>query len=115
MDDDSDILTSIQVVLEAEGYEVSTALSAKAGLELFNAQTFDFVLCDMMMESVDSGINVAAQIREKNAETPIFLLSSISQATSANTEIDKLGFNGHFQKPVSPSELVSAIKKALGQ
>jgi CheY-like chemotaxis protein len=113
MDDDQDILTSIQVVLEAEGFDVTTALTGKAGLAAFNSDSFDFVLCDMMMEGVDSGANVAAEIRNKNKEIPVFLLSSITNATSANTEIDQLGFNGYFQKPITPFELVEAIKKAL--
>jgi len=67
----------------------------------------------MMMERIDAGSKVAEELRKKNVTAPIFLLSSIGDATASNIEIDKLGFNGVFQKPVNPEQLISMIKKTL--
>ena len=66
----------------------------------------------MMMERVDSGSKVAEELRKKNMKVPIFLLSSIGNATASNIEIDKLGFNGVFQKPVDPTPIGFNHKKS---
>jgi len=66
-----------------------------------------------MMERIDAGTKVAQELKKSNPSIPIYLLSSIGTATASNIEIDKLGFNGVFQKPVNPDNLVATIKKAL--
>lgn len=113
IDDDPDITDSIKVILKANGFEPFTAMDGKEGVAAVAKVKPDLVLCDMMMEQVDAGSKVAQEIRKKNKKVPIFLLSSIGSATAANIEMDKLGFSGVFQKPISPDNLVSVIKKAL--
>lgn len=113
IDDDPDILDSIKAILSANGFDVVTALSGKEGIDAVAASKPDLILCDMMMERIDAGTKVAQEIKKSNPSVPIYLLSSIGTATATNVEIDKLGFNGVFQKPVNPDNLVSTIKKAL--
>jgi DNA-binding response OmpR family regulator len=113
IDDDLDIVDSVEVILTKNGFEVVKAMSGADGIEAATSHNPDLILCDMMMERVDSGSKVAEELRKKNMKVPIFLLSSIGNATASNIEIDKLGFNGVFQKPVDPSRLVSTIKKVL--
>jgi len=113
IDDDPDIIDSTSAVLKAEGFDVATAMSGEEGIEKMDTLKPDMILCDMMMERIDAGTKVAQEIRRKNAEVPIYLLSSIGSATATNVEIDKLGFDGVFQKPVSPEVLVKTIKKVL--
>lgn len=114
IDDDPDILDSISAILSSNGYATVTAQSGKEGIEKYESEKPALVLCDMMMESVDEGNKVAHKIREKDAHVPLYLLSSIGTATATNVELDKLGFNGVFQKPIDPDTLVTAVKKALG-
>jgi len=66
-----------------------------------------------MMERIDAGTKVAQELKKDNPNLPIYLLSSIGTATATNIEIDKLGFNGVFQKPVNPDNLVATIKNVL--
>ncbi len=113
IDDDPDILDSIKAILSANGFDVVTAMSGKEGIDAVASSTPDLILCDMMMERIDAGTKVAQEIKKSNPSIPIYLLSSIGTATATNIEIDKLGFNGVFQKPVNPDNLVSTIKKAL--
>jgi DNA-binding response OmpR family regulator len=113
IDDDSDITDSIKVILTANGFETYTASDGKGGLDAIDEIKPDLVLCDMMMERVDEGSQVAHEIRKKDKKLPLFLLSSIGTATAQNIELDKLGFSGVFQKPISPDHLVRTIKKAL--
>ena len=113
IDDDVDITDSIKAILTANGFEVDTASDGKDGLDAIDRVKPDMVLCDMMMEQVDAGNKVAHEIRKKDKKLPMYLLSSIGAATAQNVELDKIGFNGVFQKPVSPDHMVKTIKKAL--
>ncbi len=113
IDDDIDITESIKAVLAAHGFEAFAATNSRDGVDAVDKVKPDLVLCDMMMEQVDAGSRVAHDIRKKDKKLPIFLLSSIGAATAQNIELDKLGFNGVFQKPVSPDQMIKTIKKAL--
>lgn len=113
IDDDPDILESISAILRGEGFSTDSAMSGQEGIEMMKSLKPDLILCDMMMENIDSGTKVAQEIRKSNRDVPIYLLSSIGAATASNIEVEKLGFNGVFQKPVSPVTLVTTIKKAL--
>lgn len=113
IDDDPDILDSVKTVLDASGYRTFTALSGNEGLEIFDKEKPDLVFCDMMMESVDEGMKVATKIRETDKMIPIFLLSSIGNATATTLDSGSLGFSGVFQKPFDPPSLISTVKKAL--
>ena len=114
IDDDPDILDSIKAILSANGFDVETAMSGKEGTEKVKSTNPDLILCDMMMERIDAGTKVAQEIRKDNPDLPVYLLSSIGSATATNIDIDKLGFNGVFQKPVDPDNLISVVKDALG-
>lgn len=113
IDDDVDITDSIKAILVGNGFDAFTASDGKSGLEAVDTVKPDLVLCDMMMEQVDAGSKVAHEIRKKDRKLPVYLLSSIGAATAQNVELDKLGFNGVFQKPISPDHMIKTIKKAL--
>ncbi len=114
IDDDPDILDSIKAVLSSKGFKVVTATDGKDGVEKFKSEKPDIVLCDMMMEKVDAGSKVAELIRKEDKKTPVYLLSSIGNATASNISVSDLGFNGVLQKPVDPDTLITQVNKALG-
>jgi DNA-binding response OmpR family regulator len=113
IDDDVDILESMKVILEANGFETVTASTSKEGLNLFKTKKPDLILCDMMMEHIDEGVHIAKEIRNSRKDVPLFLLSSIGDATANNTNLSDIGYNGVFQKPVNPDSMIAVIKKQL--
>jgi len=113
IDDDPDILDSVKAILDGNGFESITASSGSEGIDAYGSSSPDLILCDMMMEHVDEGSKVASKIRETDKDIPIYLLSSIGDATANNINPRELGFNGVIQKPVDPDALVALIKKAL--
>jgi len=113
IDDDPDIRESVKLVLEANNFETHSAPGAAEGLAAVSRGKFDLIICDMMMEEIDSGSKVAEQIRKDHPSIPLFLFSSIGNATAANIEVSRLGFNGVLQKPLSPDVLINTVKSAL--
>ena len=113
IDDDPAILDSIKTILEFSGYNVITALTSKTGLNEFKKNKPDLVLCDMMMERIDEGIMIVREMKRIDRAIPVFLLSSIGDATSDNINFMELGFNGIFQKPANLDNMLAVIEKQL--
>ena len=113
IDDDRDMLEAIKIILETAGFAVGLAVDGKQGLEKVVELQPDLILVDMMMETVDAGVKVTEKIQELGYKAPIFLLSSIGEATSYNLDTIALGFAGVIQKPVIPSMLIPLFKKKL--
>ena len=114
IDDDRDMLEAIKIMLETEGFAVQTASNGQQGVNLAQQSCPDLVLVDMMMETVDAGAKVAAQIKDTGCGCPVLLLSSIGDATSYNLDISQIGLSGSIQKPVRPQVLIPLIKRKLG-
>ncbi len=113
IDDDRDMLEAIKIMLETAGFAVGLAVDSTQGLEKVEELKPDLILVDMMMETVDAGVKVAEKINEMGCKAPIFLLSSIGEATSYNLDISAIGFAGVIQKPIIPSMLIPLLKKKL--
>ena len=113
IDDDPAILDSIKTILEVNGYNVITALTSETGLNEFKKNKPDLVLCDMMMERIDEGIMIVREMKRIDRTIPVFLLSSIGDATSDNINFMELGFNGIFQKPANLDNMLDVIEKQL--
>ena len=109
IDDDPAIVESVKAILDASGFEAATALSGKEGLEAFRKRNPDIVLCDMMMEDIDSGGQVTKIMKTERPGTPVFLLSTIGDATAATVGLSEFGFSGVFQKPVNFDLLLAVI------
>jgi DNA-binding NtrC family response regulator len=114
IDDDLDILLSMKAILDKSGFITDTASSSAEGLGKIENRRPDLILCDMMMEKVDSGARLAFEIKKKYHDIKVYLISSIGITTASNIDIEKMGFNGVLQKPVDPGTAVKTIKNAFG-
>jgi DNA-binding response OmpR family regulator len=113
IDDDPDILSFLQIVLEAAGYEFVGAESAEAGLRAYRKRTPDAVIVDLMMEEVDSGTGFVKELRALGNRAPVFMLSSVGDDLNLVTDYTPLGLAGVFQKPLARQHLLSVLEAAL--
>lgn len=77
VDDEIDFLQLLQLRLEANNYNVVTAMNAKDALDKFKAEKPDAVLLDILMPGTD-GLNVLKKIRSENTKIPVFIITSFS-------------------------------------
>ena len=110
VDDDRNILTSVSMMLEAEGFEVETYNDGQAALDAFNKKLPDMAVLDIKMPRMD-GIELLQRIRQKTKMPVIFL-------TSKDDEIDevlglRMGADDYVKKPFSQSLLVERIRALL--
>jgi two-component system, OmpR family, response regulator ChvI len=109
VDDDQNILTSVSIALEAEGYTMTTYNDGVSALEGFNLNPPDLAILDVKMPRMD-GLETLRRLREKSKLPVIFL-------TSKAEEIDelfglKMGADDFIRKPFSRlllSERIAAI------
>jgi len=113
VDDDPDILQTLKMVLEKNGYCVVAASSAEEGYRKYQEAAPDFVMVDLMMEQIDSGTSLVTKIKALGNKAPLFMLSSVGDEISQTTNVAKLGLDGVFQKPIDPKALLATLNARL--
>ncbi|MGH8945613.1 MAG: response regulator [Acidimicrobiia bacterium] len=110
VEDEEGLAESIRYALEAEGFEVLTAVTGLSGLEAARSSHPDLVLLDLMLPEM-SGLDVCRQIRS-SSDVPIIVL------TAKDSEADKvsgleLGADDYMTKPFSMRELIARVRAQL--
>jgi DNA-binding NtrC family response regulator len=113
VDDEADIRESLELLLGAEGYAVSCAENAAEGLRRFESGVFDLVLLDLMMPD-RSGLEVLDEIRKRDRETPVFLITAYGSVEVA-VEALKSGASDYFSKPWDNEKLLIEIDRQLAR
>lgn len=110
VDDDKNILTSVSIALEAEGYKVTTHTEGQAALLAMTDQAPDLAVLDIKMPGMD-GMELLNRLRRVSTVPVIFL-------TSKDEEIDemlglKMGADDYIRKPFSQRLLIERIRAVL--
>jgi len=110
VDDDRNILTSVSIALEAEGYKVETYTDGASALDGLVARPPHLAIFDIKMPRMD-GMELLRRLRQKSDLPVIFL-------TSKDEEIDelfglKMGADDFITKPFSQRLLVERVKAIL--
>ncbi|MDY7231919.1 response regulator [Hyalangium rubrum] len=110
IDDDHDILLSLQDALEMEGYHVATARTGREGLErLDSGLRPDLILLDLMMPDV-SGWAFRARQRADPALDAIPVVVVSGQGLSTH-DVAELGVAGYLPKPLDLDSLLSTVAR----
>jgi two-component system, OmpR family, response regulator VicR len=110
VDDEPLILKGLKFSLEQEGYEILTAADGEEALNVFEDNSVDLVLLDVMLPKLD-GIQVCQRIREQS-NVPIIML------TAKGEDMDKIlgleyGADDYMTKPFNILEVKARIKTIL--
>ncbi|NQT53061.1 response regulator [bacterium] len=114
VDDDPDILETMQVVLEANGYAFVGANGAEEGIKSFREHRPDAIIVDLMMEEIDSGTGLVTQLKAEGNTAPVFMLSSVGDDLNQEASYSDLGLSGVFQKPLDSKRLLAILATRLG-
>ncbi len=110
VDDEPNILTSVKMTLEGEGFEIDRYSDGQSALEAFYRKQPDIVVLDIKMPRMD-GMDLLQKMRPKISSPVIFL-------TSKDDEIDevlglRMGADDYIKKPFSQRLLVARIRALL--
>ena len=94
--------------LEKQGITVDLVSDGEAGLENAMSDIYDCVVLDIMLPKL-SGTDILKRMREKNVQTPVIMLSALSEVETKISHLDH-GADDYLAKPFKTAELVARIK-----
>jgi len=111
VDDERNILLTLNQALQLEGYKTELASGAQLALDVLAAKPVDAVLMDVKMPDLD-GVTALGRMRELRPELPVIMMSGHGTIDTA-VKATQLGARDFLEKPISRDRLLLALKNAL--
>lgn len=108
IEDDPSVAKSIELMLKSDGYTIDATDLGEDGLEIGKLYDYDIIILDLMLPDMD-GYEVLKRLRAAKIETPILILSGLSELDS---KIKGLGYGAddYLTKPFDKRELLARIQ-----
>jgi len=110
VDDDRNILTSVSMALESEGYNVKTFSDGQAALAAFATMTPDLAVLDIKMPRMD-GMELLRRLRQKS-DVPVIFLTSKDEEADEQLGLE-LGADDYIKEPFSQRLLLARVRAVL--
>jgi PAS domain S-box-containing protein len=113
VDDEEDLVDTVQEILERLGYQVTARTSSIEALKLFRSRfdEFDLVITDQTMPKM-TGADLAEKIIRIRPDIPIILCTGSSELISKE-KAERMGVQGFVMKPVVIREMARTVRKVL--
>ncbi len=111
VDDEDSIREYLSMMLEREGYEVSSSADGRKAVRLCAKGAFDVVVTDIQLPGL-TGIELLSSLRESDPSVPVIIVTGHASQESA-IEALNLGAFYYLLKPVSNEELKQVVRNAL--
>lgn len=113
VDDDAEIVESLRLALESNGYTVLVARDGNQGLALSERENPDLVILDMMMPK-RSGFLVLEKMR-RTRDTPMrVIMITANEGTRHKAYAEMLGVDDYIRKPFPMDRLIDSVQRLIG-
>ena len=113
VDDDAEIVESLRLALEANGYNVLVARDGNQGPALSERENPDLVILDMMMPK-RSGFLVLEKMR-RTRETPMrVIMITANEGSRHKAYAEMLGVDDYIRKPFPMDRLIESVQRLIG-
>ena len=110
VEDDRNILSMIQTVLDSNGYQVITAQRCQQGILMMSSHVPDLVVLDLGLPDMDGEEFI--RVTRRSSMTPIIVLSARTEEKDKVYALD-LGANDYITKPFGTAELLARVRASL--
>lgn len=110
VDDDTDIVATLKIQLEKEGFPVLCAYDGEEALDILSRETIHLILLDVMMPKLD-GFSAIMKIREKR-NIPILVMSAKSEDSDKILGLS-IGADDYITKPFNYKEVIARVRSQL--
>lgn len=110
VEDDRNILSMIQTILDTNGYQVLTAQRCQQGILMLSSHVPDLVLLDLGLPDMDGEEFI--RITRRSSMIPIIVLSARTEELDKVSALD-LGANDYITKPFGTAELLARVRASL--
>lgn len=108
-EDEKRLAEALRFILEREGYRTDVVHDGQQALDYIESSTsYDLFIFDIMMPRVN-GLDLLSRIRKNSNETPVLMLTALSQTTDKVTGLDT-GADDYMTKPFQPEELLARVR-----
>ena len=107
-DDEVELTRALEAILKYSEYEVKIANDGEEALKIAENEKFDILILDVMMPK-KIGIEVVEELRKKNINTPILMLTAKAETEDKVEGLDK-GADDYLTKPFEKDELLARIR-----
>ncbi len=115
IEDEKLIIVSTQMVLEAAGFRVESAINGEEGISKARELRPDLILLDIMMPGIDGWETLTRLKRDADtAEIPVIIFTAREHARGHQKSAE-MGAADYFRKPFEPDELIELVEKHIGQ
>ena len=112
VDDDTELVEGLRLVLERQGFRVLEARDGHQGRQMIYNQRPDLVILDMMMPRM-GGYPVLEHFRDKKEAPPIIMITA-NEGSRHKAYAEYLGVVDYIRKPFAMERLLEAVQRALG-
>ena len=110
VEDDTDIVENLTILLQDEGYSVCNAYDVEAAQKILRTENIDLVLLDITLPD-GNGYSVCTTVK-RSTNAPVIFLTAMTDEASIITGF-QLGADDYITKPFKPMELVCRVRNAL--
>ena len=108
VEDEIELCDTVAKTLYRAGYEVDTCYDGSEALDYILAENYDLIVLDLNLPGMD-GMELLKELRKKNEETKVLILSARSQIADKVEGLDA-GANDYMEKPFHLQELEARIR-----
>ncbi len=114
IDDEDELRSMLRQMLEQAGHEVAEAVNGAEGIELYERDTHDLIITDIIMPEKE-GVETIIALRRADPDLPIIAISGGGrlEATDFLTMTKKLGARRTLSKPFRRDQLLEAVGDCL--
>jgi DNA-binding response OmpR family regulator len=113
VDDDAEIIDTVQFALKQKGYEVLIARDGNQGLALAEREDPDLVILDMMMPK-RSGFLVLEKLRRTRPVPMRIIMVTANEGSRHKAYAETLGVDDYIRKPFAMDRLLDSVSRLLG-
>lgn len=111
VEDEPGLQMTLSDRIRDEGYDVETAVNGLEGFKKAAANSFDLIILDVMLP-LKSGLDVCRDLRQREIETPILMLTARTQTFDKVVGL-KIGADDYLTKPFEVTELLARMEALL--
>ncbi len=111
VDDDPAVLEALALVLDLNGFEVTTAVDGRDAIRTLSAASPDAVILDVLMPGID-GLEVCRRIRASGDRTPVLMLTARTEVSERVAGLEA-GADDYLAKPFAREELIARLRALL--
>jgi DNA-binding response OmpR family regulator len=115
IEDEKLIIVSTQMVLEAAGFRVESAMNGEEGIAKARELSPSLILLDIMMPGIDGWETLTRLKRDPETADISVIIFTAREHSRGHQKSAEMGAADYFRKPFEPDELIELVEKHVGQ